>query len=288
MIPSSKSNNPLMSFMRQPKIYIRLPSNGEYWPPGALAISETEDYPVYSMTAKDELLLKVPDAILNGQAVVDVIQNCMPNIKNAWMTPSVDLDAILIAIRIATYGERMSTPVNLPSEINLDYEVDLRLVLDNLYQTITWDPIIPVTQELTVYVKPLNYKQISDSSVKSFETQKILMLANDENLSQDQKVEMFQKTFSKLTDVTIGVVKDSIFRIDTPEGSVEDPRFIKEFVDNIDKDMFNVIQNHLDKLKDTNVIKPIEIETPEQIKQQGYTQPTITVPLVFDPSTFFA
>lgn len=287
MIPSAKNNNPLMSYMRQPKIYVRLPSNGEYWPPGSLTPAETQEYPVYSMTAKDELLLKVPDAILNGQAVVDVIQNCLPNIKNAWMTPSVDLDAILIAIRIATYGEKMSTPVNLPSEINLDYEVDLRFVLDNLYQTITWDPVIPVTQDLTVYVKPLNYKQISDSSVKSFETQKILMLANDENLSQDQKVEMFQKTFAKLTDVTIGVVKDSIFRIDTPEGSVEDPRFIREFVDNIDKDMFNIIQNHLDKLKDNNVIKPIEIETPEQIKLQGYTQPTITVPLVFDPSTFF-
>jgi hypothetical protein len=34
--------------MRQPKIFIRLPSNGEYWPPGSLTISETGDYPVYS------------------------------------------------------------------------------------------------------------------------------------------------------------------------------------------------------------------------------------------------
>lgn len=287
MISSPKNQNPLMNYMRQPKIYIRLPSNGEYWPPGSLEKSENNEYPVFSMTAKDELLLKVPDAIMNGQAVVDAIQNCMPNIKNAWMTPSIDLDAILIAIRIATYGEKMSTPLNLPGDINLEYEVDLRLVMDNLYQTIDWDPVIPINDDLTVYVKPLNYKQISDSSIKSFETQKILNLANDESLSQEQKLEMFQKTFSKLTDVTIGVVKESVFRIDSPTGSTENIVHIREFIDNIDKDMFNIIQNHLDKLKDNNLIKPITIDTPENIKMQGYTQDTITIPLVFDPSTFF-
>ena len=103
--------NPLSMFMRQPKIYIRLPSGGEFWPEGSLEATETGEYPVYSMTAKDELILKVPDALMNGQAIVDVIQNCIPNVKNAWHAPNIDLDVLLIAIRIATYGEMMTTPI---------------------------------------------------------------------------------------------------------------------------------------------------------------------------------
>jgi len=74
--------NPLAGLMRQPKIYIKLPSGGQYWPQGSIVIPENGDLPVYSMTAKDELLLKIPDALMNGQAIVEVIQNCIPSIKN--------------------------------------------------------------------------------------------------------------------------------------------------------------------------------------------------------------
>lgn len=274
--------------MRQPKIYIKLPSNGEYWPADCLEKTENEDYPIYSMTARDEILLKVPDAVLSGQAVVDVIQNCVPNIKNAWHVPSVDIDAILIAIRIATYGEKMTTPLSLPGDIELEYEIDLRVVIDNLYNTITWDPIVQVSEDITVYVRPLSYKFISENSLQSFETQKILNLANDETLTEDQKIEAFQKSFAKLTQLTIGNVKNSVYRVDTPDGSIEDIDFINEFIENIDKNFFDTIQNHLDKLKEINLIKPIVIETPDHIKLQGYTKPTISIPLVFDPSTFFA
>ena len=131
--------NPLASFMRQPKIYIRLPSNGDYWPTGSINVSETGEYPVYSMTAKDELMLKVPDAVMSGQAVVDVIQHCIPNIKNAWQMPSIDLDVALIAIRLATYGEKMTTPISFDEDIEMEYTVDLRNVMDSLSNSIVWD-----------------------------------------------------------------------------------------------------------------------------------------------------
>ena len=103
--------NPLASFMRQPKIYIRLPSQGEFWPAGSLAASETGEYPVYSMTAKDELTMKTPDALLNGQATVDMIKSCVPSIVNPWHMPSIDLDAVLVAIRIPVTISTIATIV---------------------------------------------------------------------------------------------------------------------------------------------------------------------------------
>jgi len=108
------STNPLKNYFRQPKLFLSLPSKGKYYPEGSLEVSESGEYPVFSMTAKDELSLKTPDALINGQSTVDVIQSCIPSIKNAWKMPSLDLDAALIAIRIATYGEMMTVSTKVP------------------------------------------------------------------------------------------------------------------------------------------------------------------------------
>lgn len=282
-----KPANPLSQFMRQPKIYIRLPSEGQYWPEGSINVSENGEYPVYSMTAKDELMLKVPDAVMSGQAVVDVIQNCVPNIKNAWHVPSLDLDVILIAIRLATYGESMKTPINLLDDVELEYVVDLRVVMDNLQNAIAWEPAVAVNEDLTVFVRPLNYKQMSEAALKTFETQKLMQVISNNELAEDDKVKAFKESFTKLSDITLGVVKNSIYRIDSSAGSTSDPIHIKEFVENIDKELFNIIQKHLDALRDNNSIKPIKIPTPVEYKDKGIEQETIEIPLVFDPATFF-
>jgi hypothetical protein len=289
MVPSTPSNqsNPLVGFMRQPKIYIRLPSGGEFWPAGSIVPSETGDIPVYSMTAKDELMLKIPDAVMSGQAVVDVIQHCIPNIKNAWDIPSIDLDVILIAIRLATYGEKMTTPITFGEDLEMEYTVDLRQVMDTLMYQIKWDPVVPINEDLTVFVQPMNYKQLSESAVKTFETQKILQIANDSAMSENDKVAAFKESFTKLTDVTIGIVEKSIYKIDSANGSTDNPRHIKEFIENADKDLFNIIQSHIDSLKENNSLKPITITVTDEMREKGITGDTVDVPLVFDPSTFF-
>lgn len=288
MTPSTPSvtHNPLTAFMRQPKIFIRLPSGGKFWANGSLVPTETGEYPVYSMTAHDELTLKIPDALMNGQAVVDVIQNCVPNIKNAWEVPSIDMDVILIAIRIATYGEKLTTPITI-GEDELEYTVDLRSVMDSLMQNISWEEHVVPNDDLTIYVKPINYKQMTQLSVQTFETQKIMQIVNSESLSEDEKVAAFKDSFAKLTNVTIGMVAASIYKIDTPQGSTDSIVFIKEFMDNADKEIFNSVQNHLEMLKEQNSVKPIIIPVTDDLREKGFTGDTIEVPLTFDAASFF-
>lgn len=279
--------NPLSAFMRQPKIYIRLPSNGEYWPEGSIEIPETGELPVFSMTAKDELMLKVPDALMNGQAIVDVIQHCIPAVKNAWMTPNIDLDVLLIAIRLATYGEMMTTPVKFGDDLELEYQMDLRILMDQLMNQITWNPVVPVNDELTVFVRPLNYRQLSSAALKTFETQKIMQVVNDDKISEEDKIKLFKESFKKLTDTTLGTITDSIDKIESAQGSTDNPAFIKEFVENIDKEIFNVIQKHLESLKETNTIKPMTVDVTDEMREKGVTGNTVDIPITFDPSTFF-
>jgi hypothetical protein len=273
--------------MRQPKIYIRLPSNGEYWPEGSLEISETEEYPVFSMTAQDEMLLKIPDALMSGQAVVDVLQHCMPNIKNAWHTPAIDLDVILIAIRLATYGEIMKTPVKVGA-IEMDYSIDLRTVMDSLQSRIQWIPYISINEDLTLFVRPVNYKQLSQAAIQTFETQKIIQMSNDQNMSDEDKVKIFKESFSKLTNITIGTISSTIYKIDSSNGSTDNPAFIKEFIDNVDKEIFEKIQKHLESLRENNSVQPISIDVTDEMREKGVTGDTIEIPLIFDASNFFA
>jgi hypothetical protein len=280
------TNNPLSGFMRQPKIYIKLPSNGAYWPEGSLNVTDTGEYPVYSMTAKDEILLKIPDALMNGQAVVDVIQNCIPNVINAWNTPVIDLDVLLIAIRLATYGENMDTPIKI-GDLELEYTIDLHVVMDSLMSRITWNPAVPINSDITVFVKPLTYKDLTNVNIQSFETQKIMSVVNDENLSEDDKIKLFQESFKKLSTYTIEAVTKSIDRIDTNQGSTNDPSFISEFINNSDKEIFNTVQKHIEQLNENNKIKPIAVAVTDEMREQGVTGETVEIPLTFDPSTFF-
>lgn len=272
--------------MRQPKIYVRLPSNGRFWPTGSLEPTETGEYPVYSMTAKDELMLKIPDALLNGQAVVDVIQHCMPNIKNAWSIPNIDLDAILIAIRIATYGEIMKIPVKIGDQ-EFEYDLDLRVLLDNLMEKVVWDEILQITPELVVYVKPLDYRQMSASAGKTFESQKIISMVNDSSLSEADKAKMFKEAIDKLNAITVDLVSASVFRVDSSAGSTDEIRFIREFMDNADKEIFDQIKQHIEQLRDHNMLKPLIVNPTAEMLAQGIENNPIEIPLVFDPSTFF-
>lgn len=285
--PHKIAPNPLMGQMRQPKIYIRLPSNGEFWENGSLEQTENGEYPVFSMTAQDELKLKIPDALMNGQAVVDVIQHCVPNIKNAWSVPNIDMDVLLIAIRIATYGEKMSVPIKLGSEIDYEYELDLRLVVDQLMNTIAWDPIVPINEDLIVHVRPITYKTMTQGALQTFETQKIIQIVNDESVAEEDKIRIFKESFTKLNKLTLGVITESIFNIESSNGGTSDRKHIQEFMDNVDKEIFDKVKGHIDILREHNAIKPLKIAVTDEMRAIGITDEEIEVPLNFDPSNFF-
>lgn len=280
------AQNPLKKFYRQPKIYLKLPSSGNFYPAGSLVTEPTGEYPVYAMTAKDEIIMKTPDALLNGQSTVDVIQSCIPNIKNAWTIPSIDVDAILVAVRIATYGENLDIDVNIPgTDIKKTYTADLRLILDKLINS-AFDPEIVISPEMTVFIRPLNYLEFTKNAIKTLEEQRIFSLVNDESLSEEKKIEMFNKSFKKLTDITVGMVSQCIAKIVTPDGEVTDANFIAEFIDNADKDFFTKIMQHLDAQRKKFAIEPFKVKTTEEEQKSG-APAEFEVPITLDGAHFF-
>jgi len=280
----TNTNNPLQKYFRQPKIYIRLPSKGKFYPKGAIEIPESEEFAVYPMTAKDELFFKTPDALINGESIVEVIKSCVPGIKDPWMMPSIDSDAILIAIRLATYGETMEVSAKLPVTGEFrDFEIDLRALLDQLSE-FEYQQYIQITPDITVELRPSTYKEFTKTSLKTFEEQRILRLVDDNTISDENKLQAFSNSFKKLTDITIGMVTDGIVSIDTPDGKVSDRDFIMEFFNNSDKSMFDIILKHLESMK--NSVKPMKVRsTPEDIAAGVPAE--FEIPITFDQSNFF-
>lgn len=281
-----KPKNPLAGYMRQPKIYIKLPSNGNFWPAKSITLTENMEFPVYSMTARDELAFKTPDALMNGQAMIDVIQSCMPNIKNAWDIPVIDLDTIMIAIRLATYGEKMSIKHMIPViDEEVEHEIDLRQILDQQRMS-TWVDQIAVSEDLIIYVKPLTFRHMNQTSMKAFETNRIMKMVNDDSITDEKKMELFNTSFSNLTRITVDLMAESVVKIVAGEEEVVDKKLILEFVHNIDKEIFETINNHLSSIKTKNELKALEFTTTEEQQAEG-APATYSMPLSFNQSDFF-
>ena len=283
----AQQGNPLSKYFRQPKIYLKLPSKGKYYPPNALQMSESGELAVYAMTAKDELLFKTPDALMNGEATVEVIKSCIPAIKNPWAMPSIDADAVLIAIRLATYGEKLEITTKVPGTgKSKDFEIDLRILLDQLVN-FEYQPFVTVNSEITVELRPTTYKEFTENSLKTFEEQRIFRLVNDDSISDDKKLQAFANSFKKLTDLTINLVVNSVASIDTPEGKVSNRQHISEFFANADKDTFDKILKHLEEMKEKTTIKPMKVQATEEDIKDG-APAEYEIPITFDQSNFFA
>lgn len=283
---SDTNNNPLQKYYRQPKVYITLPSKGEYWENGSLELPENGEIPVYAMTAKDELMMKTPDALLNGQATVELIQSCIPAIKNAWKTPSTDFDACLIAIRIATYGENMDVSSFTPV-ISEEKTFSLNLVnLMDRFQGEVFEDTIH-TNELTFKIRPLTYQEMTDTTNETFEEQRIFAAVNNNEIPEMEKIALFRESFKKLTELTVRTLEKSIVSIEVGDEVVKNPNLIAEFIANSDKDIFKTLSDHIETQKDKFKIKPMVVDaTPEEIEQG--VPATYEIPVIFDPSNFFA
>ena len=284
----TENTNPLGKYYRQPQIYIRLPSKGKYYGPDVFTPTETGEIPVLPMTAKDELSFKTPDSMMSGQSTVDVIQSCVPNFKNAWKMVNFDTDAVLLAIRIATYGETMDVNYKVPvTNEDMSHTVNLPALLEELARVDIVDEATTKTG-FKVKLAPLDYQSLSQIQTAQFEQQKIYTTVSNSALSEKEKSTQFVKSFKLLNNINFSMLVDSITEITTPEGNtVVDKAQIKDFCDNCDAKVINEIQDELAKIRSQAQIKPIKLQsTEDQIKKGAPT--SYEVPVTFDSSNFFA
>lgn len=277
----SMTTNPLTRFFRKPAIYQKLPSGGKYWPEGALHLPESGEIPVFPMTAADEITLKTPDALLNGQSIVDVLKSCCPNIVDPWGMPAIDVDTLLLAIRIATYGDTMGFDTVCP-KCGTEHNYDLPLGdLINAVTTPDYDRPVEV-DGLFIKLKPQPYRSINRSSMINFEEQRIIQTINASDITAEDRQREFDLHLKRLVDLNIKTITDSTESITTPDGIVvTDPEMISEFFSNTSSHVIKAVNNYNNEIN-----KAAALPSQKVVCTECQTQ--FEVPMMFDYANFFA
>lgn len=273
-------NNPLTQYFRQPAIYIRLPSKGKFYPPGTLSMPPNGEIPVLPMTSVDEITYRTPDALFNGAATVAVIQSCVPAIRDPWVMPAADVDAVLVGIRIASYGHSMPISPVCPEcrEIE-DVNIDLRAVNDNIslgdYET-------PVhVGDLEFYLNPIRYQTVNHNNQIQLEQQQKINAISGTEIDDKTKSEKLKEVIATINEITIQTVAHSIGAIKSPTAMVTEHEFILDYLHNCDSATFNQLRDHVIKQREISEIKPLEMTCSSC--SHKYKQP-----FTLDLSSFFA
>jgi hypothetical protein len=279
---SSLSANPLSKHFRQPVLYLKLPSNGRWYQEGSLDLPVTGEIPVFAMTARDEITFKTPDALMNGASTIQVIESCCPSIKNAWKMPAVDLDAVLIAIRLATYGKELEFTGVCPScGTKSEKVLDLSAMLDRVVPA-NWTTPVQI-DSMEIILKPQSYEDFNKNNQMKFDEQRIMQVVQNDEMDDEEKTARFNKVFQRIIETGINQVSKSIAGIKLEDGTVvENPEHIKEFLENCERTVWEAIKDKLDEIKSATDYSNITLtcESPECTKE-------FITPFVFEQSNFF-
>lgn len=276
----NSNSNPLMKHFRQPAIYLKLPSQGQYWPKNSLELSLSNTIPVYPMTTKDEILLRTPDALLNGEGIVNVIQSCCPNIKDAWQIPSIDLDPILVAIRVASYGSEMEISSDCPHCKSKNFhKVDLTGLLD-LYKMPNFDNVLEF-DSLKFRFSPQSYANFNKISMIQFEEARILQNLTDDTIDDELKSSRMKLHMDKLVDLNLSVLTNNTEYIELSDGEkVSNKEHIYEFYKNAATKTIQAVRKKIDELNQEASIPKLSVEC------EGCKKP-FKVDFEFNYSSFF-
>ena len=86
---------------------------------------------------------------------------------------------------------------------------------------------------------------MTQSNIKALEEQRVFAIVNDEEMSDEEKMMKFQKSFVKLTNMTIDTICNVVVAIETPQGKTDNAEQIKDFLTNCDKSVFQDLTDHL-------------------------------------------
>jgi len=276
--------NPLAKYFRIPGVHVKLPTNGVFMPPGTIMMTPGGDIPVYPMAAKDELLLKSPDALMSGYALEKLLQSCVPAIMAPRMVATQDLDVLLLAIRAATYGEIMNLDAACPkcASVN-EIKCNLPALLATM-KTIDANNAVRLSDEVMAYVRPYNLGNATALALASYDEARKLQTIEDADppVTNNERNKAYTQSMDRLNKLNLDMLADCILKIVVPGAEVSDRRAIVEFVANTPKPWIEMIDKKLREMNKNGIDKTIKITCSNaECKHEWTTE------VEFNPSNFF-
>jgi hypothetical protein len=242
--------NPLKQYFRAIKMYMQLPSGTSYYTPGIIDFTDKGEVAVYPMTGKDEIALKNPDALLNGEALIEVLISCVPAVKDPRKLLTNDIDALITAVRYATYNDSLETTIHCPKcNHENTYKLDLQYALDNMASLET-EYVVNLDSGVSVFLTPYRFPELLKSLHAQFERNKLARAVDSETLSDEQRSGIFRKAFKEMAVTKFSLMCGAVDKVvdENNNVNVTDKSFIHEFLQNIDKKSADKISDMIDEI----------------------------------------
>ena len=274
-----ENTNPLAAFFRAPGLHVKLPTAGAFLPEAEFDPTLAGDLPVYPMRAADELLLKSPDALMSGHAIISMIKSCVPGIRDPKKISTPDLDVILLAIRAATFGDSMDIDVTCPS---CNAENSFTCSLGNIMSTVKPVPAenpVRLSDQVVVYVRPYTLEVATRVALATFEEARKIQATED--MEGEQRAKAVNDSYDRLNLLNIRALASSVVKVVVPGSVVSDPKHVSEFIGNTDRNWIEKIENRLKEVNQLGIDKNVAVKC-EQCEHDWKAA------IEFDPSSFFA
>lgn len=289
----SNTNNPLSGHFRTPKLYTSLPTGGKFYDETIVDMPSTKELPVYPMTAKDEIMMKNPDALLNGEAVAQVISSCVPNVKQPRLLVANDVDALLVAIQGATFGDELTVSASCPTcgeqaSAVLSTEVVLANMdnIDKKYEFST-------DSGLLISMKPFSYETSVKAGVANFRSERSLQSISEID-DEIEKIRAFNSNFIELAKLNFDILVDSVNSITIPSTEdsesvvVTDKAHISEFLENCDATIGKELEEFVTEMGNKGIQKVMQMTCePCSEKLEGDEEFTFESAVNFNTVNFF-
>ena len=274
--------NPLKQYFRKPGIWIKLPSQGNFYKDKPADLNDMGEIPIYPLTAKDELMLKNADALLNGSAITQMINSCAPTIADPMLMPAIDLDAILVAIKRCTYGDTQDVTCTCPKcETANEVSLNLNQIISSIKAVEKLEPIV-FDSGLSVFIKPVTVNNLLSLNWVQFEQVRNIQIAEQNNIDETAKVNLMQRSYQLLTEKNIEIVSSCIDTVLLPDGvTVTDQQDIKDWINDLSKPDFSKIEDSIMITSTMGISKEFDV-TCKNCSNEFKSS------LDLNPTTFFA
>ena len=258
----TEQQNPLQEYFRSIKYNIELPSGKNYYKPDVLEYTSNGEVSIMAMTATDEIGLKNPDLLTNGEAIVSVIKSCCPGVKEPKKLLSNDVEVIMMAIKHATYGDDLPVSVTCPhcnetSEYNLNISQTVSNI-DHLEQEYT----IELDNGLIVYLHPFYLEDTVKQVQIEYEERKAANLITNGNDDPETKARKFVSLVETIAKKNIELVASSIEKLVDPSKdlTVTEKSYIYEFIVNVDKSTYDQIDDVLSTINSIGLKRTFSVQ----------------------------
>ena len=267
----------LKKYYRKPSLYIPLPSGLHFYNEdffGEDDLSSMNEVGILPMTTMNELMLKNPEALLNGTAIEELIKDST-TLKNVNIRKLVksDIDALLVGIRIASQGDIQELELKCPKcEHEATYNRDLKQILNNIKPHKEKYVVEPTNMDgLKIYLRPSSFEDSLILESHAFEEQKkisqirknLAQLTSEKEIEEDDEIRFMtsiHEIFKDLTINTMEVYSRCIDKIVVEDEIETDKEEIYEWLKQIDSKTFNMIRDELQE------INSLGLESYEDIK----------------------